>query len=260
LSTSPRIRNWSSIALCAVGIGLLAYAAWVMIEAHVFQDRLARRLEAAGSADSVSSVLQEASATRLEATASGLVGRFDIPRLGLSAMILEGVGDRALGRGIGHVPGTAFPGEPGNVGLAAHRDTYFRRLKDIAPGDRVHVRTLDGTFPYEVEWTRVVDPSRAELLHPTVRPSLTLVTCYPFHWVGNAPQRFVVRCRPLGAVPGAESPPENIAVAPARATRTPPTNSAPAEDLLDAGADSMDFRDEAITGESASAAGDLPPD
>jgi len=114
-------------------------------------------------------------------------------------MVTEGADEEALGRGIGHVPETSFPGEPGNVGLAAHRDTYFGKLKDIARGDRVQLFTPDGTFSYEVEWTQIVDPHRVDLLEDTGSPALTLVTCYPFYWVGPAPKRFVVRCFPVPA-------------------------------------------------------------
>jgi len=193
-----RLRNLPSLALCAAGIGLLSYWAGVTIDAHLFQRQLSRRLDTAGSSQSVPSVLEEAPSTRREAMSNGLVGRFEIPRLGISAMVTEGVTKQALGRGIGHVPDTAFPGERGNVGLAAHRDTYFRRLKDIAKGDHIRLDTPDGVFSYEVEWAQVVDPDRIDLLEDTVRPALTLVTCYPFNWVGSAPKRFVVRCRPMG--------------------------------------------------------------
>jgi sortase A len=200
---SVRLRKWLSLALCAVGIGLLAYWAAVTIDAYLFQRQLTQRLETTISPDSVasdslSSVPEVASSTRREADTSGLIGRFEIPRLGISAMVTEGVTRQALGRGIGHVPGTAFPGERGNVGLAAHRDTYFRRLKGVAQGDRVRLDTPDGVFSYEVEWAQVVNPDRVDLLRDTGRRALTLVTCYPFNWVGSAPQRFVVRCRAIG--------------------------------------------------------------
>jgi sortase A len=199
---SIRLRNWLSLGLCAVGIGLLAYWAAVSIDAYLFQRQLTHRLEMTVSSDSVSSDSvssgpEVASSTRREADTSGLVGRFEIPRLGISAMVTEGVTDQALGRGIGHVPDTAFPGEQGNVGLAAHRDTYFRRLKEVAQGDRIRLDTPDGVFSYEVEWAQVVNPDRVDLLEDTGRPTMTLVTCYPFNWVGSAPQRFVVRCRAI---------------------------------------------------------------
>jgi sortase A len=193
-----RVRHWSSVALCAAGIGLLSYWLCVNVDGRMDQRRLAVRLESTGSSEPVSHVLEEARATRREANTSGLVGRLEIPRLGISTMITEGVTRQALARGIGHVPGTAFPGERGNVGLAAHRDTYFRGLKGVATGDHVEVRTPDGVTSYVVEWTRIVEPDRIEVLEQTADPLLTLVTCYPFNWVGRAPNRFIVRCRPIG--------------------------------------------------------------
>jgi sortase A len=196
----------SSLALCAVGLALLAYWVSSKFDAHVQQTRLAHRLEMTESPESSSSVPERSLATRREAAASGLVGRLEIPRLGVSAMVTEGDDKEALGRGIGHVPETSFPGERGNVGLAAHRDTYFSRLKGIARGDSVRLFTPDGVFSYEVEWTQIVDPQRVDLLADRGVPALTLVTCYPFHWVGPAPKRFVVRCFPIG-VPPAPSPP-----------------------------------------------------
>jgi sortase A len=247
MTALDRLRNLSSVALCAVGIGLLSYWLGAMFDAHVFQSRLARRLETASS--SSGSAPRGASATRHEAITSGLVGRLEIPRLGVSAMVTEGITERALGRGIGHVPDTAFPGEPGNVGLAAHRDTYFRGLKDIVEGDRVRLVTPGGVFSYEVEWARVVLPGRIDLLEDTVGSALTLVTCYPFHWVGSAPKRFVVRCRPIG-----EPARVRVDVPPAVVAATPPVGDskdevmaipAPAEVALDAGTDPMDDLHEA---------------
>jgi sortase A len=209
VTTLDRVRTWTSRALCAVGIGLLAYWVAVMIDAHAFQRSLALRLERTRPTGSDPTQVDGtgSDATRREASSSGLVGRLEIPRLGVSAMVTEGVTEQALGRGIGHVPHTAFPGERGNVGLAAHRDTYFRGLKDVTTGDRVQLLTPDGVFSYEVQWARIVDPDRIDLLDDTEDPALTLVTCYPFNWIGSAPQRFVVRCRaaPADAALGAEA-------------------------------------------------------
>ena len=195
-----RIRNWSSVALFVVGFGLLSTWLSLTIDAHMFQSRLARRLGTMGSTGFDSPAIEGAAATRREAITSGLVGRLEIPRLGISAMVTEGISAQALGRGIGHVPHTAFPGERGNVGLAAHRDTYFHRLKDVARGDRIRLDTPDGVFSYEVEQAWIVDPDRIDLLEDTANPALTLVTCYPFNWVGHAPKRFVVRARAIGPV------------------------------------------------------------
>lgn len=123
------------------------------------------------------------------------VGRIEIPRLGVFAMIASGVDDRTLSRAVGHMPGTARPGEPGNVGLAGHRDSFFRGLKDARAEDDVRIVTPNGTYDYRIESVEVVGPQRVDLLEPSASPTLTLVTCYPFHMVGKAPERFVVRAR-----------------------------------------------------------------
>lgn len=121
-----------------------------------------------------------------------------IPRIGIAAMIVYDSGAGGLRRGVAHIPGTASFGQPGNVGLAAHRDTYFRKLRDIAVGDTIHVATTGADYRYVVDWTRVVRPGAVEVLDATATPALTLVTCYPFHYVGPAPKRFIVRARHIG--------------------------------------------------------------
>lgn len=118
-----------------------------------------------------------------------------IPALDVEAEILGDTTTRSLDLGVGHIAGTARPGEAGNVGLAGHRDGYFRRLKDVRPGQRIHLVTREGRWDYEVERVRIVEPSQVEVLAPTGHPALTLVTCYPFYFLGNAPQRFIVSAR-----------------------------------------------------------------
>lgn len=177
------------LALAAILIGFWLFS---FVDARLFDARTMRlgneaRQEAGGASRAV--------AARREARASGVVGRIDVPRLALSAPVGEGTTGRVLRRGAGHVAGTSFPGEPGNVGIAGHRDQHFRKLKDIRAGDLIHVRTPDGRFTYRVDSILIVRPQRGDLLHPTPDPSLTLVTCYPFYYVGPAPKRFVVRAR-----------------------------------------------------------------
>lgn len=127
------------------------------------------------------------------------IGRLEIPRLGLSVVVLEGSDRGTLRLGVGRLPNSSLPGEPGNVVLAGHRDTFFRPLREIRPGDEISLRTPQGTFPYTVEWTKVVSPKDTGVLTATAAPALTLVTCYPFYYVGSAPQRFIVRALPAGA-------------------------------------------------------------
>jgi sortase A len=125
-----------------------------------------------------------------------LVGRIEIPRIGVSAIVLEGVDDKTLRRGVGHIPETPLPGgRGGNVGLAAHRDSFFRGLKDIRKNDIIQVRTLEGDFRYRVESTQIVLPEDTEVLDDGPVSMLTLVTCYPFYYVGSAPKRFIVHAQ-----------------------------------------------------------------
>jgi sortase A len=125
--------------------------------------------------------------------ASGVIGLLDIPRLGLSVMVVEGTGTTALRRAAGHIPGTAQPGEPGNVGISAHRDTFFRPLRNIRQNDVITVNTPLAEYRYRVVSTRIVSPSDVTVLNPSGTEILTLVTCYPFYYVGSAPDRFIVR-------------------------------------------------------------------
>jgi sortase A len=123
----------------------------------------------------------------------GLIGRLEVTRLGVSVVVIEGDGASILRRAAGHIPGTSMPGGPGNVGISAHRDTFFRPLRNIRQNDVILLSTLTGEFRYKVISTQVVDPSDVAVLAPDGNEILTLVTCFPFYFVGSAPKRFVVR-------------------------------------------------------------------
>jgi len=116
-----------------------------------------------------------------------LVGRLAIPRLHLSAIVREGVGEGTLGLAVGHIPGTALPGQNGNVAVAGHRDTLFRGLGDIRNNDLIQLETLEGNYLYEVASTEIVKPRNVSVLKAGQYPELTLVTCYPFNYIGSAP-------------------------------------------------------------------------
>jgi sortase A len=195
---SDRGRRGIGRGLLLVGAGLLGWWLWVTVDGIAFQATVTRRLEALDRPIRSRALVEVASATRREADESGVVGRIEMPRLKLSAPVIDGTSGRALRRGVGHIENTAYPGERGNVGLAGHRDTWFRALKGVERGDVIRLRTPDGSFAYAVESFRIVDPERGDLLSETDQPRLTLVTCYPFHWVGPAPRRFVVFARPIG--------------------------------------------------------------
>ncbi|HEY3216182.1 MAG TPA: class D sortase [Candidatus Eisenbacteria bacterium] len=180
--------------------GILLLGVWVENErrARAFQAAQSKRLTAAlGQAELAVRPTLGAPAgpagTGAQEPGTGVLGRIEIPRLGISAMIAEGTDATALRHAVGHVRSTSQPGEPGNVGLAGHRDSFFRGLGEVRENDLVRIVTAHGTYDYRVKWDAVVDPHRVDVLDSTAVPSLTLVTCYPFHWVGPAPQRFVVR-------------------------------------------------------------------
>ncbi len=116
-----------------------------------------------------------------------------VPKIDLVVPVLEGTDDFSLNRGVGHIEGTPLPGEPGNVGIAGHRDGFFRGLKDVVVGDRLEVVTRKGTETFRIDGIAIVAPEDVSVLDATADPSVTLVTCYPFYFVGHAPQRYIVR-------------------------------------------------------------------
>ena len=196
----PGVLRWLERLLLVVGLASLGYYTYVSAETALYQAYETRELEAilAGVPEPAPSPAKTESVakTRVRRAApprGSTIGRIEIPRLGVVAIVRAGSDARTLRLAVGHIPGTALPGEGGNIGLAAHRDTFFRRLGDIREGDDVRVVTPEGTFNYRVEGTKVVNPSDVWVLDPTEQPALTLVTCYPFRYVGSAPQRFIVR-------------------------------------------------------------------
>jgi sortase A len=200
-----RILKWTQRTLFAAAFLLLGYCGFSLVDGWIFQarqsrnlDRLLRDRRAAsdGKPQLAPSTFQRVAPA---ASADGLIGRIEIPRLLLSVVVVEGVGRTALRRAVGHIPGTALPGETGNVGLAGHRDTFFRPLKDVRIKDEIQFSTLKGNFKYEVESLRVVEPRDVGVLAPSGENVLTLVTCYPFYYVGPAPQRWIVRARQVSS-------------------------------------------------------------
>jgi sortase A len=179
--------------LFVVAAVALTWYAGVRMEAAREQAALASELDRSRTTLEVRPQRLTPDAVPLETRA--LVGRIDIPRLNLSALAREGVDTRTLRGSAGHVPGSALPGEPGNAAFAAHRDTFFRPLRGVRRGDEIAITTADGEFRYVVSGTRVVDPADVSVLRASSEPTLTLVTCYPFDYIGSAPQRFIVTAK-----------------------------------------------------------------
>jgi sortase A len=195
------ILRWAQRALFAGAVVLLGYCGFAVVDTWVFQrresialDRL-QRAQGAASEGRPEARLATSPQRPSAPVPDGLIGRVEIPRLQLSAMVCEGAGDPTLRRAVGHIRGTALPGEPGNVALAGHRDTFFRSLRDLRLKDEIQISTPNGNFKYEVESMRVVEPDNVGVLAPSSENVLTLVTCYPFSYVGPAPKRFIARAR-----------------------------------------------------------------
>jgi sortase A len=190
--------------LVAAAAIMLGYCGVVLADGWLFQQRERRHLEQLLHGRQVASGL----ASRISPPASSksppvlapgeLIGRIEIARLDLSVIVAEGVDTLTLRRAVGHIPGTAMPGNPGNIGLAGHRDTFFRPLRNIQPNDVITLTTPAGEYRYRVVSARIVRPTDVGVLNPTGTEVLTLVTCYPFYFVGPAPNRFIVRAERVG--------------------------------------------------------------
>jgi sortase A len=181
--------------LVAAGTALLAVYAVPTVYGAAMSHLAVARFRAAGPAN------REWDSARIRAYERSLAVKFPPPeailrisRVGLEVPVLEGVDDLTLNRGAGHVPGTSMPGQPGNVAVAGHRDGFFRVLKDVVPGDTIEIERPGGhTDRYVVSGTKIVQPSDTSVLAETADSELTLVTCYPFRFVGSAPQRYIVQ-------------------------------------------------------------------
>ena len=184
---SARLLRWVEWALLAIGCVAFAWYINEGVATAREQAALSRELESARAQVAVGAGTIRAIPARAP------IARIELPRLKLSAAAREGVDTGTLRTAVGHIPGTALPGEPGNAGFAAHRDTFFRPLQGVRAGDEVVLTTPGGVYRYAVVTTRVVEPSEVSVLSVTKDPTLTLVTCYPFDYIGSAPQRFIVR-------------------------------------------------------------------
>lgn len=185
MNPPPRVARRAAHVLLAAGLLALGYAAYVVADAQVFQATAQWRFERTRDTAAAAPALVDGTS----------IGEIQIPRLGLTAMVVQGDSVASLRRAVGHLADTALPGESGNVVLAGHRDTFFRPLKRVRAGDAITLKTRDGDFEYLVESTAVVPPTDVQVLEPRDGRTLTLITCYPFSYLGSAPDRFIVRAR-----------------------------------------------------------------
>jgi sortase A len=202
--------RWSRQLLLTIGILALGYVAFVLVDAKLYQAYQTRRFKqelntlktSIGRGERLPPGPAEANLAVIESRGmapreGSPLGQIEIRAIGLEVMILEGTDDGTLRRAVGHIPGTALPGQTGNVAIAGHRDTFFRPLRNIHKDDEISLTTLSGTYRYRVDSTKVVEPEDIAVLDDSGEAILTLVTCYPFYFVGSAPQRFIVRAHRL---------------------------------------------------------------
>ena len=185
---NQRFMRWTRNILLVSGILALSYVVFTLVSARIYQKNAVLALDKQIQAEEQHKIVQPVLAIK----EGDVLGRIEIPRIGVSVAVLQGTTWRTLRLGVGHIKGTALPGEPGNIGIAGHRDTYFRALKDIHKDDEIQLETATGITRYVVDWIRITSPSDNGVLAPTTESSLTLVTCYPFYYIGAAPERFIV--------------------------------------------------------------------
>jgi sortase A len=179
---------WVRSFLFIAGTLAVLYVALALLHAKLYQDAAVNTLEKKIYAQEQHQVGRP----QPVAKEGDVLGRIEIPRLGVKVAILEGTTSETLRLGVGHIAGTALPGEPGNIGIAGHRDTYFRALKDIRVNDEIQIQTATGISRFAVDSVEIVDPGDTGVLARSAGSAVTLVTCYPFHFIGAAPKRFVI--------------------------------------------------------------------
>jgi sortase A len=189
---------WCQYIFLALGLLALGYCAKSFTQAWLYQRWALPQMtkQRSYNAESIPGSAEQPKKT--SSTSLGEmspIGRLEISRVHISAVVAEGTSQRVLSRAIGHAVGTALPGQTGNVTLAAHRDTFFRHLGDVRSGDIIDLKEPGHEYRYQVRFTAVVGPKDTWVLATTGKETLTLLTCYPFHFVGPAPDRFVIRAR-----------------------------------------------------------------
>lgn len=194
--TRDNVLRWIERGLLTAGVVLGAWCAAVLVEARFHQAVPVAPLVVTQTAVPVlpGDSGSRASAAAPSAPAAGaVIAKLAAPSVQMTTTVLEGSDDATLSRGAGHIEDTPFPGQPGNIGIAGHRDTVFRPLRRIKIGDPLELTTADRTYRYRISKTLIVGPDDVYVLDPTDRPTVTLVTCYPFDFIGHAPKRFIVQ-------------------------------------------------------------------
>ena len=202
---NARIKShaWINRALIAFGIACLIFYSAVTVNTWRYQRSAKAHVEEMISIERPRATQAQLPGVSKPLKIGEIIGKVDIPRLKISAAVAEGDDEKTLGKAIGHLPDTPLPWHRrGNVAIAAHRDGLFRRLEKIRLEDEVLVVTSRGEYHYRVKKTHIVDPDDLWVIAPTEVPTITLITCYPFSFVGNAPRRFVVQAELVGHLAG----------------------------------------------------------
>ncbi|MCL4783007.1 MAG: class D sortase [Bryobacterales bacterium] len=197
-------KNLISLFLIVPGFVLLAWSVFRILSMRETVETTREWLRETAARPSASPVWLGANRS-LDLPEGEPLGMLSIESVQIEAPVFAGDGKATLSLAAGWIKGTALPGSRGNAGIAAHRDTLFRPLRNIKRGDAVVYRSLAGSYTYRVVWTKIVRPSDVSVLDNTVIPSLTLVSCYPFYYVGPAPYRFIVRAEASGLSPPPQS-------------------------------------------------------
>ncbi len=194
------ILRWCSLFCLLAGGILLTWCAYFWADGHFYETLETKHFDAVAK----SAVVNPAPGAEINVVeppprveTGSVLGRIEIPRVGISVMVLQGTTARVFRRAAGHLEGTAVPGKPGNVAIAAHRDTFFRPLRNIRDQDVIKFSGVTRSYWYRVESVEVVGPDDVEVLADSTQPTLTLITCYPFYYVGPAPKRFIVHARQI---------------------------------------------------------------
>jgi sortase A len=190
---SRDVLRWLERGLLALGGVLAIWCAAVLLEARFTKQLPVAPLVVTQSLPGDANPAAPAEHPRPAPAAGTVLGRISAPTVKMTATVLEGSDDATLSRGAGHIEDTPFPGQRGNIGIAGHRDTVFRPLKGIQVGDPLELTTGDRVYHYRIKKTFIVGPDDVYVLDPTQEPTVTLVTCYPFEYIGHAPKRFIVQ-------------------------------------------------------------------
>jgi len=195
--TRDNVLRWIERGLLTAGVVLGAWCAAVLVEARFHQAVPVAPLVVTQTAVPVLPGEGDSHAARAAGPSAPAIGaviaKLEAPSVQMTTTVLEGSDDATLSRGAGHIEDTPFPGQSGNIGIAGHRDTVFRPLRRIKVGDPLEITTADRTYHYRISKTLIVGPDDVYVLDPTDRPTVTLVTCYPFDFIGHAPKRFIVQ-------------------------------------------------------------------